>query len=177
MSDLQSLSTPGPSPALRGGADARSIEPGGTRQLATFVLNGLRFGVGVLDVQEVLRFHRMTPVPRAPQVVRGLINLRGQIVTAIDMRRQLGFPERPDGRQPMNMVVRTPEGVVSLLVDEIGDVMTVEDDQLEPPPDTVKGRAREMVTGVYKLDRQLLLLLDLDRAVSTAPAGQGQQRA
>src|SRR5450631_2549347 len=86
-------------------------------QFATFFVADLFFGVDVLRVQEVLCFQHMTCVPKAPGVVEGLINLRGQIVTAIDMRRRLGLPERAGGQTPMNMVVRTDGGAVSLLVD------------------------------------------------------------
>src|ERR1700677_839747 len=77
------------------------------RQFATFFVADLFFGVDVLHVQEVLRFQQMTGVPQAPDVVEGLINLRGQIVIAIDMRRRLGLPPRPGDQTPMNMVVRT----------------------------------------------------------------------
>jgi len=84
-------------------------------------------------------------------VIEGLINLRGQIVTAIDMRRRLRLSPRTDGRTPMNTVVRTEEGAVSLLVDEIGDVITAEADTFESPPDNVTPEARELIQGVYKL--------------------------
>src|ERR1700720_824676 len=90
-----------------------------SEQLSTFFVADLFFGVDVLDVQEVLRFQQMTPVPQAPEVIEGLINLRGQIVTAIDMRRRLRLPPRGGDETPMNMVVRTGDGAVSLLVDEI----------------------------------------------------------
>src|ERR1700759_4249148 len=92
-------------------------------QYSTFFVADLFFGVNVMHVQEVLRYQPMTPVPRSPQTVEGLINLRGQIVTAIDMRKRLGLPERASDKTPMNMVVRTTDGAVSLLVDEIGDVL------------------------------------------------------
>ena len=87
------------------------------QQFCTFCVDGLFFGVEVLKVQEVIRYQAMTPVPLAPAVVNGLINLRGQIVTAIDLRRALGLSDRPAGSLPMNVVVRTDDGVVSLLVD------------------------------------------------------------
>ena len=90
-------------------------------QFCTFVLGGHHFGIDVLKVQEIIRYQEMTRVPLAPPVVRGLINLRGQIVTAIDLRRRLELPERTDGQLPVNVVVKTDDGAVSLLVDEIGD--------------------------------------------------------
>ena len=86
-------------------------------QFSTFFVADLFFGVDVLRVQEVLRFQQMTRVPQAPEVIEGLINLRGQIVTAIDMRRRLRLPPRGGDQTPMNIVVRTEDGAVSLLVD------------------------------------------------------------
>src|ERR1700728_3635418 len=95
------------------------IDSHSSGQFATFFVADRFFGVDVLRVQEVLCFQHMTCVPGASEVVEGLINLRGQIVTAIDMRRRLRLPPRPEGQTPMNMVVRTEGGAVSLLVDEI----------------------------------------------------------
>jgi purine-binding chemotaxis protein CheW len=134
-------------------------------QYCTFFLDGHYFGIDVLKVQEIIRFQQMTRVPLAPAVVRGLINLRGQIVTGIDLRRRLGMKDRPADRLPVNVVVQTDDGAVSLLVDEIGDVVQVSEKQFEPPPETLRGNARELVHGAYKLPERLLLILDTDRAV------------
>jgi purine-binding chemotaxis protein CheW len=107
----------------------------------------------------------MTPVPMAPDVVEGLINLRGQIVTAIDMRRRLRMPARPEGRTPMNMVVRSDDGAVSLLVDEIGDVVETDASAFERPPDNLDEVTRRLTTGVYKLTDRLLQVLDARRVI------------
>lgn len=136
------------------------------RQFCTFYLEDLYFGVGVQEVQEVLRHQEMTPVPLAPSIVSGLINLRGKIVTALDLRRRLKMKGRAEGQLPMNVVVRTSEGVVSLLVDEIGDVLNVEEDAFERPPDTISETTRELIQGVYKLKDKLLLILDTQKTVS-----------
>ena len=136
------------------------------RQVCTFRLDGHTFGIDVLRVQEIIRHQETTRVPLAPDAVRGLINLRGQIVTAIDLRRRLNLPERSGGTQPVNVVVQTDDGAVSLLVDEIGDVATVTDVAFEPPPNTLRGPAREMIRGAYKLDGRLLLLLDSEKVLS-----------
>jgi purine-binding chemotaxis protein CheW len=143
------------------------------RQLCTFLLGRQLFGVDVTKVQEVFRWQEMTRVPLAPRDVRGLINLRGQIVTAIETRRRLGLPDREAGALPTNVLVRTDDGVVSLLVDEIGDVVEVDEGSFEPPPATMAQASRDLVRGVYKLEGALLLLLDTDRAagVSAGPAG------
>jgi purine-binding chemotaxis protein CheW len=132
-------------------------------QFSTFFVADLFFGVDVLNVQEVLRFQQMTPVPQAPRVIEGLINLRGQIVTAIDMRRRLGLPPRAGDKSPMNMVVRTSDGAVSLLVDEIGDVLDMDAATYERPPENLDPAAREIIRGVYKLEGRLLLVLDAER--------------
>jgi purine-binding chemotaxis protein CheW len=134
-------------------------------QFATFFVDGMFFGVEVLKVQEVLRYQEMTCVPLAPQVVQGLINLRGQIVTAIDMRRRLKLAPRDGDAQPMNMVVRSEEGAVSLLVDEIGDVIEVSGSSYEQPPVNMPAAQRVLVDGVYKLEDRLLLVLNTDRTL------------
>jgi len=138
------------------------------RQFATFFVADLFFGVDVLCVQEVLRFQQMTRVPQAPEVIEGLINLRGQIVTAIDMRRRLGLPARAGDQTPMNMVIRAEEGAVSLLVDEIGDVLDVDASAYERPPENIEAMARELILGVYKLKDRLLLVLDTEKTVDLA---------
>jgi len=135
------------------------------RQFCTFLVDGLYFGIEVFQVQEVIRFQEMTRVPLASPVIKGLINLRGQIVTAIDLRRGLELADRPEGSLPMNVVVRTGDGVVSLLVDEIGDVVNVEPETFERPPETLNGIARELISGVYKLKERLLLVMNIEKAV------------
>src|SRR5262249_7466310 len=107
----------------------------------------------------------MTRVPLAPPAVRGLINLRGQIVTAIDLRRRLEFNDRQAGQLPVNVVVQTDDGAVSLLVDEIGDVLEVAEELFEPPPETLKGMARQLIRGAYKLNDRRLLLLCTDKVL------------
>jgi purine-binding chemotaxis protein CheW len=147
--------------------DLQPASPG-KRRYCTFFLDGLFFGVEVERVQEVLRYQEMTPVPLAPRVVRGLINLRGQIVTALDLRRRLELPELPEGRLPMNVVVRGDDGGTSLLVDDIGDVLDVKDSAFERPPETLRGTARELIRGAYKLTERLLLVLDTDKVLNVA---------
>src|SRR5215470_13729219 len=104
------------------------------RQFCSFFVDGLRFGVDVQKVQEVVPYQEMTRVPLAPPTVRGLLNLRGQIVTGIDLRRRLELPERPAAALPMNVVLRGEDCPVSLLVDEIGEVIEVEADSRQRPP-------------------------------------------
>lgn len=137
-------------------------------QYCTFFVDGHYFGVDVLKVQEIIRYQEMTRVPLAHPVVRGLINLRGQIVTAIDLRRRLEFADRPADRLPVNVVVQTDDGAVSLLVDEIGDVLEVSEKLFERAPETLKGTAQGLIRGAYKLNDHLLLILDTELTVSLA---------
>ncbi len=146
-------------------AAASTLTTSATQQFTTFVLDGHLFGVEVETVQEVIRYQEMTRVPLAPGAVGGLINLRGQVITALDLRRRLGMPDRAEGVLPMNVVVRTEEGAVSLLVDQIGDVIETDPAHFEAPPDTVTLAARDLIRGAYKLDGALLLALDVPRAV------------
>ncbi len=135
-----------------------------TSQFCTFYLDKLLFGVELKSVQEVIRSLEMTKVPLAPEVVSGLINLRGQIVTAVDLRRRLELEPRPPGLPPMNVVVRTEDGAVSLLVDEIGDVVEVGEATFERPPATLRGMVRTMILGVHKLNGPLMHVLDTEKA-------------
>ena len=136
-----------------------------TQQFCTFHLEGLFFGVEVHKVQEVLRYQEMTRVPIASRVIRGLINLRGQLVTAIDLRRRLGLDDRDDGVLPMNVIVNTSDGAVSFLVDESGDVIQVAGDTFERPPMTLGAPLRDLVHDVCKLDGRLMLMLNVERAI------------
>ena len=134
-------------------------------QYCTFYLDKHFFGVNVTQVQEVIRYQKMTRVPLAQDVIQGLINLRGQIVTALDLRRRLQMPDREGDKRPMNVVVRSGETVVSLLVDEISDVVEVEADTFEEPPETLDKVSRDLIKGSHKLSDKLLLVLDTDKVV------------
>jgi purine-binding chemotaxis protein CheW len=136
-----------------------------TQQYATFWLGHGLYGIEVERVREVLRQQAITRVPLAPPTVAGLINLRGQVVTTVDLRERLQLAPDQD-IQPMLVVVLVGGESVALLVDRIGGVVDVSDEQFEPPPDTLVGPVRELVLGAYKLDGQLLLGLDVAAAVA-----------
>lgn len=108
----------------------------------------------------------MTPVPLAPKTVRGLVNLRGQIITAIDMRALLGLASFGKDSTPMNVVVRAGGEVVSLLIDGIGDVLDVDHRSYEPTPETVNPHIASILEGVFKLERELLLILNSERCLN-----------
>lgn len=148
-------------------AAIENMAPATSGQLATFRLDGDLYGVEVEHVQEVLRSQQLTRVPLAPSAVAGLINLRGQVVTAIELRERLGRPPRPEGTDAVVIVVRLHGEAVSLLVDSIADVVDVDAKDFEAPPDTLEGQARDLIRGAYKLDGKLLLALDVHKAVGS----------
>jgi purine-binding chemotaxis protein CheW len=138
-----------------------------SRQFATFEVDNQLFGVEVDAVQEVLSYNEYTPVPLAPPAVGGLFNLRGQVIAAVDLRVQLGLARKALQGPVMNVILRGNGEPVSLLVDKIGEVVDLDDDAFEPPPDTLSGSTRELVVGTFKLDGRLMLALDVDHAVYT----------
>jgi purine-binding chemotaxis protein CheW len=146
-----------------------------SRQYATFEVDDQLFGVPVAIVQEVLSFSEYTPVPLAPKAVGGLFNLRGQVIAAVDLRVQLGLPPRDLAGPAMNVIVRTDDESVSLLVDRIGEVVDLSEDAFEPPPDTLHGPTRELINGAFKLDGRLMLALDTARATDTGPGPATQE--
>ncbi|MEP7054346.1 MAG: chemotaxis protein CheW [Actinomycetota bacterium] len=135
-------------------------------QFSTFLLAGQLYGIEVDSVHSVRKFQPLTEVPLAPPSVAGLINMRGQVTTAIDMRVRLELPAREADSTPMNVVVKSDDGLVSLLVDSIGDVIDTSPDQFDQVPESIQGAARDLVVGAYTMpDGQLLLALDAARTV------------
>ena len=139
------------------------------QQLCTFFLADRMFGIDVLKIQEVIRYQEVTEVPLAPAVVRGLLNLRGSIVSTFDLRRRFGMPDLAGGLLPTNVVTQTATGLVSLLVDRIGEVVEVDGNDFEYPPDTLQGETRQLIEGVYKLPAGLLLILNVERVLDVEP--------
>jgi len=142
------------------------------RQFCTFYLDRLLFGVESQKIQEVAGYRELRPVPLAPPAVSGLMNLRGQVVVALELRKQLELAERPAGMTPVCLVVRGSGGEVCLLADEVGNVVEVDDDTFEPSPDTLSPRLRSVILGVHKLEHQLMHVLDTDRACQVGTGGE-----
>ena len=134
-----------------------------SQQFCTFSLGPLLFGVHVRSIQEIIRHHEMTRVPTASPLVRGLINLRGQIVLSIDLHRRIGLAAKPTETDPINVIIRTDDRPMSLLVDEVGDILDFGDGAPEPPPETIQHKIRHFLRGIYRLPDRLLLVLDVDR--------------
>lgn len=138
---------------------ASTCTSGSSKQYITFLLAGRHFGIPALEVLEVLEEQLVTPVPLAPIAVEGLINLRGQIVPAIDMRKLLELPFRDATDNPPSVVMSAPFGAISLQVDEIGDVVEL-GDVAEALPSNVGSIFARYVRGVYRLNDRLLLIID-----------------
>ena len=129
----------------------------------TFVLDEHLFGVDVNHVQEVIRRAEVTRVPLAPPIVAGVTSLRGQIVTVVEGRRLLALPDRDESAVPAHLVLKTPKGMVSLLVDDVGDVLSPDESSFEGLPEHVLPQIRSLLQGVSKLEDTLLLLIDSQR--------------
>ena len=134
------------------------------QQFCTFHVSDLFLGIEVERIQEVLRDSVVTTVPKAPKAISGLINLRGQIVTAVDLRTRFGLPSRQAEDSWTVLVLDGADELLSLVVDSAGDVVEVDDDHFEEPPDTLTSDSRRLIRGAYKLEKQLLLVLDVDNA-------------
>jgi purine-binding chemotaxis protein CheW len=142
----------------------------GRTQYATFEVCGHYLGIAVLEVQEVLREQQLTPVPLAPPVIAGLINLRGQIVPALEMRALLDLPERSAAESTLSVVLRTEDGPVSLQVDEIGEVLDIDQASFDAPPLNLEPHIRRCLSGVCQAGERLLLVLDAGRTADVTAA-------
>ncbi len=142
--------------ALKNGLDEQ-------RQYVSITIDGQMFGIPVLIVHDVLGPQRITRIPLAPPEVAGSLNLRGRIVTAIDVRLRLGLPKRPADMAGMSVVVEYAGEFYSLMVDGVGEVLTLQSRDFERNPATLDPRWREVSLGIFRLETQLLVVLDVDR--------------
>ncbi len=144
-------------------SDLDKIHANDLEQFVTFVVNGQLFGVPVLQVQDILRTEDIARVPLAPPEVRGSINLRGRIVTVIDVRIRLGLPKAEDNQQGMGVTVEQQNDLYTLLVDEIGEVLSLPSTDREKVPGTLNPAWRDFACGIFQLEKQLMVVLDIDR--------------
>lgn len=133
-------------------------------QFVTFYLDGELLGIDVHRVQEVLGQQPTTRVPRAHDSLCGLLNLRGQVVLVVDLRKRLELPDCQRTRE--NLIVQTPHGLFSLLVDKAGSVISLPPDTREPVPENLHGPLATYLSGVHKLPQGLLGVLDVDRVLA-----------
>lgn len=138
-------------------------ETTGSRDFVTVTIADQLFGIPVLSVQDVLGPQKITHIPKAPPEVAGALNLRGRIVTSIDVRCRLNLPPRPEGEKGMSVVVEHQGEPYSLMIDSVGEVLSLPEDRFDRNPATLDSRWREIAGGIYRLDEELLVVLDVDR--------------
>ncbi len=134
-----------------------------TTEFLTIMIDRQMFGIPVLLVQDVLREQQVTRVPLAPPEVAGALNLRGRIVTAINVRRRLGLPDLPEGTKTMSVVVEHEHELYSLIIDRVGDVLSLPNRSFESVPPTMDSVWREIATGIYRIENQLMVVVDIAR--------------
>jgi purine-binding chemotaxis protein CheW len=135
-------------------------------QLVTFSIGGEEFGVDILKVQEIIRMLDITRVPKAPEFVEGVINLRGKVIPIIDLRKRFGLVSKGHDKNTRIIVIDINDMIVGYIVDSVSEVLRIPADTVEPPPPVVAGLDSEYISGVGKLDDRLLIFLDLDRLLS-----------
>jgi len=145
-----------------------------TCDFVTMTVAGQAFGIPVLSVRDVLAAQRITHVPLAPPEIAGSLNLRGRIATAVDMRRRLGLQAKESSEHTISVVVECEGELYSLMVDEVGDVITVSRSAYEPNPITMESSWREISDGLYRLDGKLLVVLEVERLIGSL-AGPARQ--
>ncbi|MFN8694019.1 MAG: chemotaxis protein CheW [Holosporales bacterium] len=133
------------------------------QQYVTLVIADQLFGIPVLDVHDVLKDQRINFIPLAPNQVAGSLNLRGRIVTAIDMRRRLGVEPEVARHSSMSLVVENQGEMYSLMVDSVGEVLSLPSSRFEKTPATIEANWREVARGVFRLEKSLMIVLDVEK--------------
>jgi len=162
---MEGMEARDPSPEALGDKTAAGSD---TRQLVTFVLGGEEFGIEIGLVKEINRLMKITPVPKAPPAVEGVINLRGQVVPVVDLRREFKMATRREDRHTRIVVVEMAEMTVGFMVDAVSEVLTIPRSSVEPPPPIIGGLDSDLVNGVGKIEDRLVIILDLARVVARA---------
>lgn len=135
-------------------------------QLVTFNLGKEEFAVPILQIQEINRLTEITRVPKSPDFVEGVINLRGKVIPVIDLRKRFGLPQGELGKYARIIVVNMDSRMLGLIVDSVSEVLRLSEDAIEPPPPVVAGIDSEYIRGLGKMEGRLLILLDLNKILT-----------
>ena len=148
--------------------DIDALDDAKSKEFLTIIIAGQRFGIPILQVQDVLGEQKIANIPLAPPEVAGSLNLRGRIVTAIDVRRRLKIEDVSDSdTSEMGVVVEHDNELYSLIIDQVGDVMKLRNEDFESTPTTLDPLWREVASGIYRLDNELLVILDVPKFLSS----------
>ena len=153
-----------------GAGNVSDMVDGDSDEFVTMTIFDQLFGIPVLKVQDVLGPQHINKIPLAPPEVAGSLNLRGRIVTAIDIRKRLGLPSRDPGDEGMNVVVEHGTELYSLVIDTVGEVLSLPSENFERNPSNLDDLWREVTAGIYQLDGKLMVVIDIDRLLSFSAA-------
>ncbi len=142
-------------------------------EVATFYVGDMLMGIDIQQVQEINCQHDVTEVPHAPEYVRGVLNLRGEVVTVVDLRKILGLDASDMGNANRNIIVQSQEERIGLLADKIADVVYADASELEAPPANIGGIDGKFFKGIYKLEKELLVILDCDEVLDLETVREG----
>jgi purine-binding chemotaxis protein CheW len=158
----------------KGGAVAEAVVRAEAGKYLTFNLDDEEFGLEILKVQEIIGIMKVTRVPRAPNYVRGVINLRGKVIPVVDLRLKFGMQSKPDTERTCIIVVQINRGgsriTMGSIVDDVSEVLNISKEQLEPAPSFGVSVDTEFILGMGKVAQKVVMLLDIDRVLSGAEA-------
>ncbi len=137
------------------------------QQLVSFRIGYEEFGISIMKVQEIIRMQEITKIPQMPDFIEGVINLRGNVIPIVDLRKRFNLFITEKTNESRIVVVSVLNKVMGIIVDGVSEVLRLTDDQIEPPPQVISNIGREYIKGIGKLDKRLLILLEIDRILSS----------
>jgi purine-binding chemotaxis protein CheW len=152
------------------GQQGRLCQTAESVQLVSFRLAEEEYGIEITKVQEIILLGEITRVPRTPDYVKGLINLRSEVIPVVDLRRRFGLPAEEPTEETRIMVINVRGKTLGMIVDAVSEVLRVSQDQVVAPPAAVTASGREYLTGLVQLDNRLLILLDIERVLDDEEA-------
>ena len=138
------------------------------QQMVVFGLGKEEYGVEITQVQEIVRLQEITKIPNTPEFVEGVVNLRGKVIPLIDMKKRFALLQTERTGDNRIIVINVKENTIGVIVDYVSEVLRISDDRIEPPPAVVKSIGKEYLKGIGKINDRLLILLDLDKILSSS---------